>query len=679
MRAEPRRAPRGPAKAPAAPPPRRRGGLFRFLRGTIYWGMVLGIWGVIVGLGVLGYYAAHLPATSEWSVPKRPPNVEILDADGRLIANRGDTGGEAIRLEQLPPYLPQAVIAIEDRRFYSHFGIDPLGLARAVVVNLTAGDVVQGGSTLTQQLAKNLFLEPDRTIGRKMQEVVLALWLEWNYGKDEILEMYLNRVYLGAGAYGVDGAARRYFGKPATEVNVSEAATLAGLLRAPSRYAPTRNPELAARRAETVLAVMAQEGYISAREAETAVSDPARVVSDHVARAENYVADWVMDLLPGYVGAIRTDLVVETTVDVGMQDAAEAALKQTLAEEGTKQGISQGALVAIDGDGAVRALVGGRDYGQSQFNRAVSARRQPGSAFKPFVFLAALERGWSPDSVMVDEPITIRGWQPKNYTKDFLGPVSLTTALAKSINTVAARLAAEVGPANVTRTARRLGIVSKLHDSPSIALGTAEVTPLEITAAYVPFSNGGFGVIPYVVSRILDADGKVLFQRNGDGPGRVASPEAIGAMNRMLQATIETGTGRKAMLDGRPAGGKTGTSQEFRDAWFIGYTTGLTAGVWMGNDDGKPTDKVTGGSVPAIAWKRFMTAATAGRAVQPLPGTWLGAPAVLAAPPAVAMPQSAPPRDAAPAGRPTGIFSDSSAAQGPTDEERGLLDRLFGG
>lgn len=674
---------KGGGKPAGRAPRRRRGiGLFGFLGRLVYWGVVLSIWGAVGVAGVIGYTFATLPQTDEWTVPARPPNVEIVDAAGAPIANRGDTGGEAVRLEQLPPYLPEAVIAIEDRRFYHHFGIDPLGLARALVTNLTAGGVVQGGSTLTQQLAKNLFLKPDRTMERKLQEVVLALWLEWRFSKDEILEMYLNRVYLGAGAYGVDGAARAYFGKSAREVTLGEAATLAGLLKAPSRYAPSRDAKLAHDRATTVLAAMAAEGYIDRAAAKRAADEPPHVVAEHNTRSENYVADWVMDLLPGYLSSLSQDVVVKTTVDLRVQRAAEAAIRDALAGEAAKFRVSQGALVAIDNDGAVKALVGGRDYAASQFDRAVQARRQPGSAFKPFVYLTAIERGYSPDHVMTDAPVSIKGWQPKNYDGDYLGPVTLRTALAKSLNTVAAQLAAEVGPSAVANTARRLGIVSKLHENPSIALGTAEVTPLEITSAYVPFANGGFGVIPYVIDSIVTKDGKVLFRRQGGGPGRVIDPRAVGVMNSMLQGVVQYGTGAKAAIPGRPVGGKTGTSQDFRDAWFIGYVTGLTAGVWFGNDDNSPTKKATGGALTSAVWHRFMAEAVAGRPVLPLPGTDLvppPAPTDTIAATIDGLERQGPALPGAAAPAPVEVPVTAPAGSGPTEGERTLLERLFEG
>ncbi len=620
------------ARKPASRPTgkRRAGGrrgssggwLRRSLRRTAYWGLVAGIWAAILFVGMLGYYAAHLPPTSEWAVPKRPPNVKIVAANGSLLANRGDTGGESVRLEQLPPHLPQAVMAIEDRRFYYHFGVDPIGLARAMFVNVRRGKFVQGGSTLTQQLAKNLFLAPERTFRRKMQEVVLALWLEAKFSKDQILEMYLNRVYFGAGAYGVDAAARRYFGKSARMVSVSEAAVLAGLLKAPSRYAPTRHPRRAEQRAHTVVMAMRDVGFITERDAKNAIAAPTTVVSRHNSASENYVADWVMDQLPSFIGSLDEDVVVDTAIDLDLQHAAETALRETLAENGKKYRVSQGALVVLDASGAVKALVGGRDYGRSQFNRAIAAKRQPGSAFKPFVYLTALERGLTPQTMRVDRPVSIRGWRPKNYTKKHYGPVSLTKALSLSLNTVAASLANEVGPRRVVATAKRLGITSKLKANPSIALGTSEVTPLEITAAYVPFSNGGYGVVPHVIKRIHTASNKLLYQRSGTGPGQVMSAERVGMMNRMLRETLVTGTGRKASLGERPAGGKTGTSQDFRDAWFIGYTTYYTAGVWLGNDNNKPTRRATGGNLPAKIWARVMKEANSELAIVDLPGNY---------------------------------------------------------
>ncbi|HEY5082320.1 MAG TPA: PBP1A family penicillin-binding protein [Bauldia sp.] len=582
--------------------------------------LLVGAFGFLGLSGLIAYYASKLPPMADWTVPARAANIRILAQNGTLITNRGGAGGGTVTLDQMPPYLPEAVVSIEDRRFYHHFGIDPLGLVRAAWVNFVAGGVVQGGSTLTQQLAKNLFLQPERTFERKVQEVVLALWLEARLSKKQILELYLNRVYLGAGAYGVDAAAHVYFGKSARALTLAEAATLAGMLKAPSHYSPIINPDASAARAQLVLAAMHQEGYIGDREISLALSADVHPVRDVAGGSGRYVADWVMDLLPGYVGAIDQDITVATSIDLRLQTAADKAVSDTLDADGTKFGVSQGALVAIDRDGAVRALVGGRDYATSPFNRAVNGLRQPGSAFKPFVYLTALEDGLVPETVRVDQPVSIAGWKPQDYSKTYKGPVTLLTALSLSLNTVSAELTQEVGAQAVAATARRLGITSTLSATPSIALGTSEVSPLELTAAYVPFSNGGRGIIPHVIERITTGDGKVLYQRSGSGPGQVIDPKYVGMMNAMLTATVTSGTATHAEVPGWEVAGKTGTSQDFRDAWFIGYTGALTTGVWFGNDDNKPTKKASGGTLPTAAWKKFMTAALDGLQVADLPG-----------------------------------------------------------
>ncbi|MEM1287265.1 MAG: penicillin-binding protein 1A [Pseudomonadota bacterium] len=594
---------------------------------TIYWSAVAGLWALIGLAGVIVYHAMQLPPPSEWRVPERPPNVRIVANDGALLANRGDTGGEQVRIEALPAYLPQAIIAIEDRRFEHHFGLDPIGLARAMVVNIRSQRLVQGGSTITQQLAKNLFLTAERTVSRKIQELILAVWLEANYSKDEILELYMNRVYLGAGAYGVDAAARRYFGKSATEVTLAEAATLAGLLRAPSRWAPTRNPEGAEARATTVLRAMVEAGFISEAEAEIARGNPVSTVDRARRGASNYVADAVMDELDRLLDLIEGDITVETTIDPYLQSRAELAIRGALGAQ--EDPALQGALVSVDGTGAVRALVGGRDYADSQFNRATRAFRQPGSAFKPFVYLAALEAGLSPSSIRQDRPTRIGNWTPENYSREYRGPVTLADALALSLNTVAAQLAAEVGPARVASTAQRLGIESPLDKNASIALGTSEVSPLELTAAYTPFANGGYAVDPHMIVRVRDQAGRILFSRDGTGFGRVVDPSHIRAMNGMLSRTLVIGTGRRAALNSWTGAGKTGTTQGLRDAWFVGYTANLTTGVWVGHDDNSPMDGITGGGMPAQVWQTFMTDAHVGVPIALLPGTDAGSLAAL--------------------------------------------------
>ena len=625
----------------------------------------MALWAVIGVVGLVVWVAAHLPPIQSLEVPKRPPSVAIVALDGRTLATRGEMGGSAIGLAALPKYVPQAFIAIEDRRFYQHFGLDVFGVLRAAFANLTRRGVAQGGSTLTQQLAKNLFLTQERTLERKLQELVLALWLERKYSKPQILELYLNRIYFGAGAYGVESAAQRYFAKSASQLTLSEAAMLAGLVKSPSKLAPTRNPEGAQKRAQLVLSAMADTGFITPEMAKTALGRPAQVAKIAGTGSANYVADWVMDVLDDLVGRFDGDIVVETTIDLALQAAAEKVLGEELAQKGERFAVTQGALVAMTPDGAVRALVGGKNYAESQFNRAVTAKRQPGSAFKPFVYLTALERGLTPDTVREDRPINVRGWQPENYTGEYFGQVTLTRALAMSLNTVAVRLILEVSPKAVAQTAHRLGIASKLEPNASLALGTSEVSVLELTGAFAPFANGGIAISPHVVSRIRAAGGRTLYQRGGPGLGRVVDARHIGMMNAMMQETLITGTARKAELPGWPAAGKTGTSQDFRDAWFLGYTGHLVAGVWLGNDDASATKKTTGGGLPSEIWSRFMRIAHQGVPPAELPGT---SGRFSAPPPAAVASRQAPPPDDS--GRPAS--SDSMTL------DRWLLEKVFG-
>src|SRR5450432_4181982 len=546
-----------------------------------YWGAVLGLWAVIALAGVIIYVGAHLPAIQALEIPKRPPTIQIVGYDGSVLATRGEMAGSNVALKDLPPYLPKAFIAIEDRRFYSHFGIDPWGILRAAVANILHRGVSQGGSTLTQQLAKNLFLTQERTLQRKLQEVELAFWLERKHSKAEILELYLNRVYFGSGAYGVEAAAQRYFGKSAKNVTIAEAAMLAGLVKSPTRLAPNRNPEGAEKRAQTVLSAMADAKFITDAQAQASIGHPSYHVKAAGAGTVNYVADWIGEVLDDLIGPV--------------------------------------ALVAMTPDGAVRAMIGGRNYAESQYNRAVTAKRQPGSAFKPFVYLTAIEAGLTPETIRQDAPLDVKGWKPENYSHEYFGPVTLTQALAMSLNTVAVRLGLEVGAKNVVRTAHRLGISSKLDANASIALGTSEVSLIELVGGYVPFANGGLGVSPHVVIRIRTGEGKVLYVRPADQLGQVIDPRNVAAMNTMMQETLLSGTAHKAELPGWMAAGKTGTSQDFRDAWFIGYTANLVTGIWLGNDDNSPTRKATGGGLPVEVWTRFMKAAHQGVTPVPLP------------------------------------------------------------
>jgi penicillin-binding protein 1A len=487
------------------------------------------------------------------------------------------------------------------------------------VANVLHRGVSQGGSTLTQQLAKNLFLTQERTLQRKLQEVELALWLERKHSKAEILELYLNRVYFGSGAYGVEAAAQRYFGKSAKNVTIAEAAMLAGLVKSPSRLAPNRNPEGAEQRAQIVLAAMADAKFITEAQAQASIGHPSYNVKPVGAGTVNYVADWIGEVLDDLIGQIDQNVVVETSIDPKLQSIAEASVIDELAAKSVKFNVSQGALVAMTPDGAVRAMVGGRNYAESQYNRAVTAKRQPGSAFKPFVYLTAIEAGLTPETIRQDAPLDVKGWKPENYSHQYFGAVTLTQALAMSLNTVAVRLGLEVGPKNVVRTAHRLGISSKLDANASIALGTSEVSVVELVGAYVPFANGGLGVSPHVVNRIRTAEGKVLYARSADQLGQVIEPRNVAAMNTMMQETLLSGTAHKAELPGWMAAGKTGTSQDFRDAWFIGYTSQLVTGVWLGNDDNSPTRRTTGGSLPVEVWSAFMKAALRGKPPTDLP------------------------------------------------------------
>ena len=543
-----------PARSrPPAPPKKgksrrggRRFGIFRLA----YWGAVLSIWAALGVVGLFAWVAMHLPPIQSLEIPKRPPAVQINSLDAKVFANRGEMGGAALSLKEMPAHLPNAFIAIEDRRFRSHHGVDPIGLFRAVVANLLRRGISQGGSTITQQLAKNLFLTPERHLMRKLQEVVLALWLEHKFSKNEILELYLNRVYFGSGAYGVEAASQRYFGKSARNVTVAEAALLAGLVKSPSKLAPTRNFDGAEERAKVVLAAMAEAKLISGDTAKSAMASPPKIVKPSAGGSSNYVADWVMDVLNDLIGRVDEDIIVDTTIDAAMQAVAEKALIEEISQKGEKFSVQQGALVSMTTDGAVRALVGGRSYAENQFNRAVAAKRQPGSSFKPFVYLTALEHGLTPDTVREDRPIEIKNWRPENYGHEYYGPVTLTQALAMSLNTVSVRLTLEFGPTNVVRTAHRLGITSKLEPNASIALGTSEVSVLELVSAYVPFANGGNAIIPHVVERVRTLRGKThLRAPDADARPRHRSP---------LRGDDEHDDARDGRLrhraQGRPAG-----------------------------------------------------------------------------------------------------------------------------
>ena len=588
-----------------------------------YWGAVALVWGVILGAVGVAYIAWDLPDVDEAIAATRKPNIRIVTQSGVELARRGDRYGEPVLLEDVPPELPHAILSTEDRRFYDHFGIDPIGIARAMWVNIKAGGIRQGGSTLTQQAAKNLFLTPKRTIKRKLQEVVLSLWLEAKFTKDEILTIYLNRVYFGQGTYGVDAAARFYFKVPATKLTAYQSAVLAGMLKGPNKYNPMLNPKLSKQRTAVVLSNMVAAGYLS--QADRKRIGPPKTWWSYKRQSSqpmaHYFVDWVLDQAGDYV-TLDKDVNIIVTIDHRMQRAAERLVKKLMAKGGAaaQRDVSQVALVALGPDGAVKAMIGGANYKTSKFNRAVQAKRQPGSAFKPVVFLAGFDAGLAPDSRMTDEPITIDGWSPKNFKQEFLGAMTLTDAMARSINTVAVKVSERAGRENVEAMARQLGITAELTTEPSMALGVSELSVLEMTAAYGPFATGGYGIWPYGISEIQDARGQPIYVRRGGGPGRVIPGGYAGAMNTMLSSVIrsENGTGKGARLK-RPAAGKTGTSQGYRDAWFVGYTPDLITGVWMGNDNGAPMKRVTGGGLPARLWRDFMTQALSNTSAKALP------------------------------------------------------------
>jgi len=601
-------------KAKEAPRRRRRWPWF-----LLRWGLVSASWGMLLALVFLGWLAYDLPDVSRLNEIRKQPSVTLLADDGEVIATYGDLYGATVQLKDLPRYLPQAMLATEDRRFYSHFGLDLLGLARAAYVNLRDWRLAQGGSTITQQLAKNVFLTPARTLRRKGQEMLLALWLERNFTKDQILTLYLNRVYFGAGTYGVDAAARKFFGKPATQITPYEAAMLAGLLRAPSVFNPMNDRQAADGRAQLVLQNMVAADFLNEKEAAD-VAARKEISTSYAASGHSgqHFADWVMDQVSGYVGFVDRDLVVVTTLDPRLQKIGETELAKMLDTDGPKRNAGQAALVTLSPDGAVRAMVGGRDYARSQFNRATQSLRQPGSAFKAFVYLAGFEHGLTPDDRMFDGPISVGGWKPGNYENSYQGDVSLREAFAKSLNSVAVQVSERVGRKNVVEAARRLGITSDLTTGPSIALGSSGVSLLELTGAYATFDNGGYGVWPRGIEQIRDRNGGVLYQREGTGPGLLVEPQQVHDMVDLMTNVVDTGTGKGARL-GRPAAGKTGTGQDFRDAWFIGFTAELVTGVWVGNDDNSPMKKVTGGSLPTQLWHAFMAGALEGEPIRPLP------------------------------------------------------------
>jgi penicillin-binding protein 1A len=564
--------------------------------------------------GQLGLTAPELPKLPPIT---REPQVTYLDRHGAVIGVRGGRFAPPLDVTKLPRHVPMAFVAIEDRRFYEHTGFDPRGIARAIVTDIQKGRLAEGGSTITQQLARNLFpIGFDQTAERKAKELAYAVQLERTYSKNQILGLYLSRVNFGEGAYGLEAAARRYFNKPAAKLTIREAAMMAAIMKSPTHYSPVDNPEENAARTALVLNAMVETGVITPAQRDAALKQKPVVHKTSPTDAAQYFIDWIDGEVLKVAGKPKQDMVVETTLDLAMERAAAEAARTTVARHAPN---AQAAVVAIDGVGRVRALVGGTSHEKAPFNRAVDARRQAGSAWKPFVYLTALEQGRTPDMPVVDEPVTIANWSPQNYDEGFLGPITLEQAVAKSVNTVAAKMADEVGRQNVAATAKRLGIVSPIDTNPAMALGAGLVSPLELTQAYATFSNGGNRVAAYGIERIRTTGGRVLYQKKPHTWEPVILNPALSDLNRMLRGVIKAGTGARAAIPGYDLAGKTGTTSDYKDAWFCGYTGGFAACAWMGRDDAKPLGRITGGGAPAQMWRTFMATAVKRVPAQPIP------------------------------------------------------------
>ena len=566
------------------------------------WLLIIFIWLVLFLSMAVTWSLLNLPETESIQI-SRQPSITFLDKDGRIIASYGDIYGKSIKYQNLPDNLIDAVIVTEDKRFFKHNGVDLKGVLRAIYVNFREGRIVQGGSTITQQLAKNLFLSPERSFTRKLHELILSLWLELRFTKKQILSIYLNRVYLGSGTYGVQAASEKYFNKKVEDLNLYECAVIASLLKAPSRYNPIANKELSKERASLVLENMAKNKLISKNKVQEAKYNNQKYSKFTTPpKSTRYFIDWLLPRVKGYVGEINEDLIVRTTLDVKLQKIAEESLNKITTQYPSAD---QSALVSLDLDGGVISMIGGRDYGDSQFNRVTQARRQPGSAFKLFVYLAGIENGYAPDDLITDSKININGWSPKNYKDIYLGEVSVKEAFSKSINTVAVKISEDIGREKVIRMAKLMGINSPILNSPSLALGTSEVNLLELTAAYDILANNGKGIFVHGIRSIENTEGKNLFTRKIQGPGKILNSNTVSIMTKMMEETIKNGTGKKAKIN-RPAAGKTGTSQSLRDAWFVGFTSSIVVGVWFGNDDDSPMEEITGGTAPAVLWSDFM-------------------------------------------------------------------------
>ena len=594
-------------------------GAFRLVFGFV-WRLIAVV--ALVVFGAAAFFYTQLPAYDQLFDGRGVGSVTLKDTNGNIFAWRGEQYGGDLSVDQVSPHLVNAVIAAEDKRYYGHIGLDPRGIARAMYVNFQRGAFVQGGSTLTQQVAKNVFLNAERSLERKIKEVPMALALEAKYSKAQILSVYLNRVYLGAGTYGFEAAAQRYFGKSARVVTPAEAAMLAGLLRAPSRYAPTSNIELAQGRANVIAQLMFEQGYLTEIEMLEVKANPAQLSKAAAARAGGAFADWVMERggEDRFLDLLKAaDVEIDTTFDPKIQRAAEAALADVFDKKVREGSEAQAAIVVMSYDGAVRAIVGGREKGPARFNRATQALRQTGSAFKPIVYAAGLEAGMSPLQILEDERININGWSPSNYNNRFTGPVSLRTALAKSINTVAVKVSEHAGRSNVRELATRMGLTSEMAPGPAIALGTSEARLIEMTGVFATIANQGRLATPHGVGNIYLRGDEVPIDRGNDGTGeQVITTETAGLLTHMMQSVVTAGTGGRAKLAGWEVAGKTGTTQKARDAWFIGYTSDYVAGVWMGYDDNRPLTGVTGGGLPAEIWREVMQRLHEGRTPRPL-------------------------------------------------------------
>jgi penicillin-binding protein 1A len=598
------------------------GGGLRMPRGpwgaVLYWGAVAAVWVAIFFVALVFIFSRDLPDASKLYNIHKQPSITYLDRSGALLGVRGSQYAPPVDLDKLPAYVPNAFVSIEDRRFYQHWGFDAWGMMRALVADLRHGHTVEGASTITQQLARALFLTPDQNIKRKVQEVMLAVWLEHKFTKKQILALYLNRVYFGGGAYGIEAAAQRFFNKPASQLSVGEAAMLAGLLKSPTHYSPVGDAERAAARATIVLDKMVETHAITPAQRADAFAHPVKVSKTLASAYIQYFVDWVDGQTRQLLGQPTQDLVVETTLDLPLDGLAANAVRAAVAKN-YNLGVQQAALVSVDGAGRVRALIGGVDYGESQFNRAVDARRQAGSSWKPFVYLAAMEAGRTPDVMVVDEPFSIGSWSPHNYENKYLGSITIQKALMESINTVAARLADEVGRNTVANVAHRLGVLSPINTDPAMALGTTTVSPLEMAQAYMPFGNGGDLATAYGIEQIKTTDGKVLYRHKVDAKVNVIGNPPLTYMDQMMRAVVSGGTGTKAQIPGYDIAGKTGTTSDYKDAWFCGFTGGFTTVVWVGKDDATPMHKVTGGGPPAELWRSYMVQALPQLQVQRIP------------------------------------------------------------